>query len=426
MSVTRVTNPVGLEERADLVLSVARVLYVNGQSTDKTLAAAERLGDRFGLGITIVPSWGELYLLAREGPKTYESLVPANPTGVNMDRVASTMWAVERLDTAGVAFPAASDAIHAAFRAPASPTWLFALAAGAGAVALSVIWGIHHALAAGLIFVSALVGGVARRAIGHYTTNVFLQPFCAALIAGVIGAAAVHLRLSASLRLAAISPCMVLVPGPHFLNGAIDAYRGRVALGGARMLYALLIVAAITTGLLVGLSLLGVSLPVDPPIAAVPLWQDVLAAGVAIAAYTVFFSTPLEMLPVSVAVGMLAHAIRWVVIVMLGGSAALGALVACFIAGLILTPISRRSHMPFAAIGFASVVSMMPGVFLFRMGSGLLEIAHASAPSLDLVNATLANGVTACAIIIAMSVGLIVPKMTIDWLGDGNRGREMG
>jgi hypothetical protein len=41
------------------------------------------------------------------------------------------------------------------------------------------------------------------------------------------------------------------------------------------------------------------------------LWLDVIAAGVAVAAYSVFFSTPLHMLPWPVAVGMLAHALRW-------------------------------------------------------------------------------------------------------------------
>ena len=33
-----------LQERSDLVFTLARVLHVNGQSTDETLAAAERLG----------------------------------------------------------------------------------------------------------------------------------------------------------------------------------------------------------------------------------------------------------------------------------------------------------------------------------------------------------------------------------------------
>jgi hypothetical protein len=36
-----------LEERSNLVLAFARVLYVNGQATDQTVAATERLVGRF-------------------------------------------------------------------------------------------------------------------------------------------------------------------------------------------------------------------------------------------------------------------------------------------------------------------------------------------------------------------------------------------
>jgi uncharacterized membrane protein YjjB (DUF3815 family) len=255
-----------------------------------------------------------------------------------------------------------------------------------------------------------------RRALGRHFKNPFLQPFCAALLAGIIGGIAVRYQLSSSLRLVAVTPCMILFPGPHVLNAAADLLRGRVPLGWARLVFSGVVLSAIATGLLLGLALLGTSLPLDPAGRSVSLWEDVVASAVAVFAYSVFYSTPLRLLTAPIAIGALAHALRWITLSVFDLNIAIGALVAAAFVGIVLTPVARRMRIPFAPIGFACVVSMIPGVYLFRMASGLVALADGSHTTFALLAATIADTMTAVNILVALSAGLIVPNLIIDRL----------
>src|SRR6267378_3198827 len=209
-------------ERSDLVLACAHVLHTNGQSTHETVQAAERLGAQLGLRATMIAHWEELELRAADGTGSQVSFEGGSPTGMNMDRVASAMSAIENCGVGRPPIGAALENIKAIANAPPSPTWLFTLAAAAGAAAMAAIFGVHHLKALVLIMVSAAAGAVLRRTLARYSANTLLQPLCAALLAGMIGALAVRYNLSSSLRLVAVCPCMILVPGPHVLNGAMD------------------------------------------------------------------------------------------------------------------------------------------------------------------------------------------------------------
>src|SRR5215471_641301 len=179
-------------EGSRLVLAAARVLFVNGQATDETVDAGERLASSVSLRAAILPRWGELQLQGgSSSAPTLSQLVVADPSGVNMTRVASAMGAIENIGGGRLPMSSAIDAISTISRLPPAPTWQFSLAAAAGAVSLAVIFGVRHQPAAALIFMSAAAGALLRRGLARVSENLFLQPFAAALLAGLVGALAV-------------------------------------------------------------------------------------------------------------------------------------------------------------------------------------------------------------------------------------------
>src|SRR5215510_13252186 len=85
------------EESSNLALAIARVLFINGESTQQTLAAADRVSNYLGFRATVMPRWGELEVQTEDGSGRLISVIEAFPSGVNMDRVASTRRVIDQL-----------------------------------------------------------------------------------------------------------------------------------------------------------------------------------------------------------------------------------------------------------------------------------------------------------------------------------------
>ena len=54
----------------------------------------------------------------------------------------------------------------------------------------------------------------------------------------------------------------------------------------------------------------------------------------------------------------------------------------------------------------------MPGVLLFRMASGLVQLDSTDSTTFEMVRSIIADGLTATNIILAMTVALVVSKVT--------------
>lgn len=334
----------------DLIGNIAKVLHGNGQQTGETLRTVQRLARHFGGELTVAPGWGHLLLaparstgLAADSRPLLLRLLDVTPNNVGMHRVAAANALAEQVIGGHLSIAQAQQQIGAIAVAPPLADALFALASAAGAAALAVTFGVAHLAAVLLIFISAGLGALARRRLGRLGASGFAQGFAAALLAGLIGAASVRWHLSSDLRLIAVCPCMVLVPGPFLLNGALDLLANRLPLGISRLLFAAIMLAAISAGLLLG---------------------------------------------------------------------------------AVLTPVSRRLHLPFAGIGFASVVSLMPGVLVFRMAGGLLAAltavpAQVPAQVPRLLQAAMTDGGTALLVVAAMTIGIVIPQHACATWGGG-------
>jgi uncharacterized membrane protein YjjB (DUF3815 family) len=282
---------------------------------------------------------------------------------------------------------------------------LFGLAAAAIAWLLRADWG-----AIAVSGVSSALGLIARQELAKRSVILFAHPFAAGLIGAAIGGLAIRQGWTATPGFCLVVPALMLVPGPHLINGVHDMLENHMQTGVCRLGLATGVLIATALGVVLGGWLtLGPATLSTSPSDAIPLTLalDAALAGVAACGFGAFYNAPWRVLWVSILCGVVGHGLRYLCLDYMG--VAMATLFACVAIGLIANLAANRLHLPFSAVAFAGAVPMMPGVFIYQSIAGAMRLS-AAGTSADpaIAAATLALSFESLFVVGAIALGLLI------------------
>ena len=99
-----------------LISVSARLLFANGQTTARTVAAVEQLADGLGFRAAVFPRWGELTVRIDDDTGSRYEIIAVEPVGVDMSKVAATMSVIAEVCDGRLDAEAARSALEAMLR----------------------------------------------------------------------------------------------------------------------------------------------------------------------------------------------------------------------------------------------------------------------------------------------------------------------
>ncbi len=287
---------------------------------------------------------------------------------------------------------------------------VIALALGVGAAALATLLGADGA-AAGVAGVAAGLGLLVRQELGRRHFSLLALPLTAALVGAALGGLAIQFGWTRTPELVLIVPALVVVPGPHLINGLLDLIDNHLPMSLARLGLAAGVLLAAALGVVLGLKLT-VTDPTFPGSAGraeqLTLWLDLLLAGAVACGFGVFYNTAWGHLWMAAAGGMAGHGLRYLALqagypldtATFAGGLVVGATSAC---------LARWSRTPVAVIAFAGAVTMVPGLDAYRSLGGALRLARQTeAPDPAAATAAVGNAFEAALVLGALTLGLLI------------------
>jgi uncharacterized membrane protein YjjP (DUF1212 family) len=367
----------------------------------------DRLASRLGISVSTAVAY-RVVTLATPGGRIFRAQAPE--LRINMAVSIATLHAIDDLCIGRIEVDEAMRRLESVERTSVRHgRFVVATLFGLAAAALAALLGADGA-AIGSSGGSAALGLIARQGVGRRTRTLLLPPFVAALVGAVVGGLVIRAGWTATQNLCLIVPALMLVPGPHLINGIQDLLENEIETGICRLCLATAILLAAALGVVVG-AWLFIGVATQPSsgggLVTVAL-VDIVLAGVASAGFAVFQNSPWSVVWVSIACGAIGYASRAVSLAS-GMGLATASLAACLAIGIAAGIASHRLRLPFASAAFAGAAPLMPGVLIYRSIATAMRMANTGItadPALAV--AMLSSFVEAAFVVAAMAIGLVV------------------
>lgn len=407
----------------EMLAAAGRLLLEYNESTgmiERTLTATARTLSSDTLNLTVTYG-GAFVALGDDGPV----FAPVHELRYNATLQANVHSILRQVRDGQLSAAAARDELaRVESDTPRHSSWLAIAALGAAASALAALLGAD--LGAVLVVgIAAAFGLFARQELGRRHVLLLALPFTAAFLGAVLGGIAIRLGWTETPGLILIVPSLMIVPGPHLINGLLDLIDNYLPMSIARL--------GLATGILMA-SALGIVMGIELTLSAPPLIRQSLATGhlnlisdVSLAAvvtcgFAMFYNANWSQIGMAVVGGMIGHGLRYLAL-NAGCRLDVATFFGCLAVGVLASLNVRAHKVPFAVIAFAGAVTMMPGLQMYRTLGGLLQLAR---PSSEIdqatIAATLGNAAQASLAIAAIALGLIVAdRVSLLWGSEQKR-----
>jgi len=206
-----------------------------------------------------------------------------------------------------------------------------------------------------------------------------------------------------------IACTLFIVPGVPLINAINDMLNNYVVAGATRLINTILIVGSMTFGIIIAIHLGKVgdftSLSVAPDSRYL---VEAIAAAIGSLGFSIIFNIPKRLLLISAIGGMISIFVRNLIVLKFGWSIILGSFIAATLVSIISLKIANLVRSPILVLAIPSVIPMIPGVLLYRLLFGIINIKNLDAVSFM---AVVQSGVTAILIIIGITVGVTIPNI---------------